>query len=135
MGTSLKARSLIFWILALYICIKAPVKTEFAKSIIWSIFRGGPSDLGFWEPRLVRVKLRKMWQSSFRACFTYFCIFDFFIEEMWYLMALLSIFIFKTLFFTLYPDAITKYLWKNTPGHQNHIIWYLLSHRILSFHT
>ena len=34
---SLKARGLIFWILALYIRIEAPVKTEFAKSIIWSI--------------------------------------------------------------------------------------------------
>ena len=28
-GTSVKARGLIFWILALYICILDPVKTEF----------------------------------------------------------------------------------------------------------
>ena len=40
-GTSLKARGLIFWIPAFYIHIKAPVKTEFVKSIIWSISRGG----------------------------------------------------------------------------------------------
>ena len=40
-GMSLKARGLIFWFLALYIHILAPVKTEFAKSIIWSISRGG----------------------------------------------------------------------------------------------
>ena len=39
-GLSLKPRGLLFWILALYIHIEAPVKTEFAKSIIWSIFVG-----------------------------------------------------------------------------------------------
>ena len=34
-GMSLKARIFFFWMVALYIHIKAPVKTEFAKSIIW----------------------------------------------------------------------------------------------------
>ena len=32
-GMSLKARGLIFWFLALYIRILAPVKTEFEKSL------------------------------------------------------------------------------------------------------
>ena len=40
-GTSLKARDIIFWILALYIHIQAPVKTEFAKSIKMVDFKGG----------------------------------------------------------------------------------------------
>ena len=39
-GRSLKARGLIFWILALDIRIEAPVKTEFAKSIKMVDFRG-----------------------------------------------------------------------------------------------
>ena len=34
-GRSLKARVLIFWFLALYIRILAPVKTEFEKSLKW----------------------------------------------------------------------------------------------------
>ena len=32
---SLKARGLIFWFLVIYICILAPVKTEFEKSLKW----------------------------------------------------------------------------------------------------
>ena len=40
-GPSLKARALIFWILALSIRILAPVKTEFAISIKIVDFRGG----------------------------------------------------------------------------------------------
>ena len=40
-GTSLKARGLKFWILALYIHIYAPVKIDLAKSTYEGDFRGG----------------------------------------------------------------------------------------------
>ena len=39
-GTSLKARGLKFWILALYIHIYAPVKIDLAKSTYEGDFRG-----------------------------------------------------------------------------------------------
>ena len=41
-GRSLKARGLIFWFLALYISILAPVKTECEKSLIPSGNLSGP---------------------------------------------------------------------------------------------